>query len=348
MRRFTLATAVGTVLALAAPTVAWACGGLVAPNGTVNLVRTATLAAYRNGVEHYVTSFQFEGNLKGKFGSIIPLPGIPSRVRRGGEWTLQRLQQEVQPPVFAAVAEDSAGTLVRNKAVVILEKQIESLDVTVLKGGGDEVGLWAKENGFFLPPDAPEVLDFYASRSPIFMAVRFDADRARDQGLTSGDGIPVHVSIPTPNPWVPLRILGLGKEASERIEADVFLLTEGSPAILPAPRRGVEKGLILDRQELASESLLADLRSDRGMKWLPRSGMWLSYIKIDTTAGELKHDLAVDSLGIASPSLVAAGLVLPDLDLNVPEEGSGWWAWLLAALTGATGLVFVDRFALGR
>ncbi|HEX2240277.1 MAG TPA: DUF2330 domain-containing protein [Actinomycetota bacterium] len=345
MRRSLLAIAFGIISVLVAPTVAWACGGLVAPNGAVNLVRTATLAAYRNGVEHYVTSFQFEGNLSGKFGSIIPLPGIPSRVRRGGEWTLQRLQLEVQPPVrTAALSADSDGAAA--EAQVILEKKIESLDVAVLKGGAEEVGLWAKNNGFFLPPDAPEVLEFYASRSPILMAVRFDADRARRQGLTAGDGIPVHVSIPTPNPWVPLRILGLGKQANERVEADVFLLTEGAPTMLPVPVKGASRGLILDRQELASESLLADLRSDRGMKWLPRSGMWLSYLKIDTTAGKLKHDLAVDSLGIADPSPVAAGLVLPDLNLDPPESSTGWWAWLLAALSGATGLVFFDRFAI--
>ena len=40
------------------------------------------------------------------------------------------------------------------------------------------MGLWATDHGFRLPPDAPEVLDFYANRSPIFMAARFDADAA--------------------------------------------------------------------------------------------------------------------------------------------------------------------------
>src|SRR5712691_5676116 len=36
---------------------AFACGGLLSPNGSVNLVKTTTLAAYHAGVEHYVTSF---------------------------------------------------------------------------------------------------------------------------------------------------------------------------------------------------------------------------------------------------------------------------------------------------
>ena len=61
------------------------------------------------------------------------------------------------------------------KAEVLLETKIDALDITVLRGGGDEVGRWAPEHGFFLSPDAPEVLDVYAARSPVFMAARFDA-----------------------------------------------------------------------------------------------------------------------------------------------------------------------------
>ena len=31
---------------------------------------------------------------------------------------------------------------------MILETKIDALDITILKGGGDEVGRWAKDNGF--------------------------------------------------------------------------------------------------------------------------------------------------------------------------------------------------------
>src|SRR5437868_632985 len=71
---------------------ALACGGLVAPNGTVRLLRTTTLAAWHDGQEHYVTSFQFlgePGTTGGEFGSIVPLPAVPTSVERGGDWTLQ-------------------------------------------------------------------------------------------------------------------------------------------------------------------------------------------------------------------------------------------------------------------
>ena len=89
----------GLALALmAAPAVA--CGGLVGENGTIQLTRTTTLAAYHNGVERYVTSFEFSGQGK-EVGSIVPLPDVPTKVERGGDWTLQRLEREVAPPVRA-------------------------------------------------------------------------------------------------------------------------------------------------------------------------------------------------------------------------------------------------------
>src|SRR5882724_8234420 len=84
-----------------------ACGGLIGPNGAVNLLRTTTFAGYHDGVEHYVTAFQFEGG-GGAFGSITPLPGVPSKVEKGGDWTLQRLIRETDPaPASDAVRLDA-------------------------------------------------------------------------------------------------------------------------------------------------------------------------------------------------------------------------------------------------
>src|ERR687891_47158 len=91
-RPFLAATA--ALLITAAP--ALACGGLIGPNGAVNLLRTTTFAGYHDGVEHYVTAFEFAGG-GGAFGSITPLPGIPTNVERGGDWTLQRLVRETDP-----------------------------------------------------------------------------------------------------------------------------------------------------------------------------------------------------------------------------------------------------------
>lgn len=331
-RKTTLALSVAMTLILTAGP-ALACGGLVNPNGTVSLVKSTTLAAYVDGVEHYVTSFEFAGG-GGKFGSIVPLPGVPSDVERAGDWTLQRLVQEITPPVFerAALA-DSAGFDNAAKAEVLLQTQIDALDITILKGGGDEVGEWAKDNGFELTPDSPEMLDFYASRSPIFMAASFDAKAAKNSGQQIGDGTPIHLTIPTPNPWVPIRILTLGLPDDARVQADVFLLTENVPDMLPVPVVGLDEGMILERSERASRLLLTDLQSDKGMSWLPTDDMWFSYLKIDADAEDLRHDLAIDATGFGEPSPVAAGLTLPDTQLpSFPEPSHPVWAWIAGAI----------------
>jgi hypothetical protein len=329
--------AVPVVLLVGAPP-AGACGGLVGPDGTIELVRTTTLAAYSDGVERYVTGFEFTGEGE-EVGSIIPLPDEPTEVVRGGDWTLQRLVQEVQPPAPAGdvlasadVAQESAG------AEVILETQIDALDITVLKGGGDEVGEWALENGFFLSPDAPEVLDFYAQRSPVFMAARFNAQRADELDQQAGESTPIMATIPTDEPWVPLRILGLGLDEGQTVEADVFMLTEDEPELLAGG-----PGVNVERSEPATDFLLDDLRSDVGMEWVPQD-MWLSYLQVDTPAGELDFDLAASTTPETAPSLVDAGVTPPDaIPLSAGDDGTTVWPLLAGAGAGLVALVLVIR-----
>jgi Uncharacterized protein conserved in bacteria (DUF2330) len=318
-----------------------ACGGLVGPGGTVQLARTTTLAGYHDGVEHYLTSFTYQGG-GAKFGSIVPLPGVPSDVRKGGEWTLQRLVRETQPqPVALAGAAEFAAD--SRGAEVLLKTRVDALDVTILRGGGRAVGDWARDHGFGLSVDAPEVLDFYAARSPVFMAASFDARAASARGQRLGDGTPIHLTIPTAEAWVPLRILGLGHQPSDAVQADVYLLTDRRPALLPGPAAGGQPGVALELSEPASAPLLADLRSDKGMGWVPASGMWLSYLRVDTTAGRLTHDLAVDTSGRGSPSPVAAGLVDPGSPRPGPSPAPpaggrpAAWPWLAVALAAVAG-----------
>jgi hypothetical protein len=327
---------------------AFACGALIAPNGTISLTRTTTLAAYHDGVEHYITSFEYAGQTSGDVGSIIPLPGIPSKVIKGGGWTLQRLVLETQPqPLFAAAgASDAAGFAER--ATVILKTKIDSLDVTVLKGGAVAVGNWAREHGFFLPPDAPEVLDFYAQRSPIFMAVKFNAERAAAQGVLQGEGTPVDIVIPTPNPWVPLRILTLGLKPTQTVQADVYLLTDRIPTLLPQAVRPNgspdQQGIVRQVSRPASQSLLDDLRSDKRMGWIPTTA-WLTYLKIDTPASTLTNDLAIDASGYGHPDPVAAGYapVTPSLPAAWPVA----WVWV-AAIAVLAFLTLVARQRVAR
>jgi hypothetical protein len=329
--RLGLAACLGAILAVLTSASAFACGGLIGPNGAVNLLRTTTFAGYHDGVEHYVTSFEFAGG-GGAFGSLTPLPGVPSNVEKGGDWTLQRLILETDPPILresAATAFDAAG-----EAVELMKVRIDALDITVLEGGAEAIGRWATEHGFRLPPDAPEVLDFYARRSPIFLAAAFDADAAAERGQGVGDGTPVHITIPTDNPWVPLRILALGKSGDEPVTADVFLLTDVRPALLPAPTG--RNGLVLDHSSPASDGLLADLGSDRGMEWVSEAG-WLTKVRIDATADQLAFDLAIDASGVGEPSIVAAGLDLAAPGSPSPALDPAELTLIVLALLGGLG-----------
>jgi hypothetical protein len=332
-----LATAVlvggATIVASAAP--AGACGGLVGENGTIQLTKTTTLAAYHDGVERYVTSFEFTGEGE-EVGSIIPLPDVPTDVVRGGDWTLQRLAREVAPQEERAFAADDAASAGGSGAEVILETKIDALDITVLKGGGDEVGQWARDNGFLLTPDAPEVLDFYSRRSEVFMAARFDASRAAELGQAAGDGTPIMLTIPTDQPWVPLRILGLGLDGSQLVEADVFLLTDDEPGLLAGG-----PGLTLARSEPAGDLLLSDLRSDVGMEWVPDE-MWLTYLQVSSEARALDYDLAISDDPGTAPTIADTGVEVAEARPVLPD-GRPLPLWPLA-VGGLVGLIVAASY----
>ena len=130
---------------------------------------------------------------------------------------------------------------------------------------------------------------------------------------------------------------------------------------------GVERGLIgpaeaariWDRHLLncaavaelipSSTSLLADLRSDKAMGWLPSSGMWLSYLRVDSRAGDLDYDLAIDASGAGQPSPVAAGL---DPEATTGDAGlrsfgpALWTALAVLILLGVVGTL--ERRRAGR
>jgi hypothetical protein len=332
-------TAGAVLVVTAAP--AAACGGLVGENGTIQLTKTTTLAAYHGGVERYVTSFEFTGEGE-EVGSIVPLPDIPSDVERGGDWTLQRLAQEVAPAEESVQFRTTGAALASDGAQVILETKIDALDITILKGGGDEVGRWAHDHGFFLTPDAPEMLDFYSRRSEIFMAARFDASRAAELGQAAGDGTPIMLTIPTDHPWVPLRILSLGLEDSQFVEADVFLLTDDQPNLLAGG-----PGLTLARSESANPALLADLRSDKGMEWVPDQ-MWFTYLQVGADAATLDYDLAISDDPTTPATITDTGVNASEVR-SVRPDGDPLPAWpiavgaLMGLIVGASYLGYESR-----
>jgi hypothetical protein len=299
---------------------ALACGGLVAPGHAEALQKATTLAAWHGGFEHYITGFQFVGGAD-RFGYIIPLPGVPAKIEKGGDWTLERLEREINPGREAfdlALAASPAPGRVQ----VLQRVTVDALDITVVRGGGPDVAGWAQANGFDLTPDTPQVMEAYSSAGAIFALAKFNAGEAAREGLFEGQGTVIHFTIPTNAPWVPLRILALGKSAVELVDADVFVLTDGPPTSVPSVKD--MSGMEVRASESASVSLLDDLRSDRGMEWVPSGGMWLTALTLHTTAQTIDYDLSIDGGGPPRPALAA--------------PTTPWWGGWLAASVAVLGL----------
>src|SRR5947209_19211944 len=145
MKRFAILVFALSFFVLLSPS-AFACGGLVAPNGSIRLARAATVVAWHDGIEHYMTSFSYQGDVS-KLGWIVPLPAVPLKIEEGGAWTLQRLFREAHPVQLTFGAQNTAAAPA-DKATVLQQVKIEALNITVIRGSGQEVLNWAASNGF--------------------------------------------------------------------------------------------------------------------------------------------------------------------------------------------------------
>jgi hypothetical protein len=330
--------------ALALP--ALACGGLVATNGTVQLERAATLIAWHDGIEQYMTSFTFQGDVK-SLGWIVPLPAVPLKIQEGGAWTLQRLALETHPQprsLFAPGVENAASGV-----QVLQQVKIEALNITVLKGSGPAVLDWCAQNGFVVNGDARDHLLKYGQGTPIFMAVKYDVAAALAKGQTSGEGWPVLITMRTPRPWVPLEVLAID---GQQVNADLYFLTDEPLNISAldvltgqsAVGAGVPgaPGMKVAFQERMNPQLYHDLSTDRNMGWVRPDG-WLTYVTLDAPAEQVTYDLSVTSDGVmrllpfgTSPTAnVADASALPSwvprLPLGAPQVALGLAVTLLLA-----------------
>ncbi len=336
---------------------AFACGGLIAPDGDVRLARASTLIAWHDGIEHYLTSFSYQGSEK-NVGWIVPLPAVPENIVAGGAWTLQRLNSESHPLPFNPLVHVNASA---SSAQVLQQVQIEALNVTVIRGSGAEIVNWARQNGFFLSSDTSAHLRVYAKGSPIFMAAKYNTLLASERHQLQGDGVPLLITMKTRHPWVPLEVLALD---GQEVQADLYFLTDmplntsdlnskiGQSAVgsdIPG-----SPGFKLAFQEQMPVQLYQDLSSDRNMGWV-RPDSWLTYLSLDAPSEQVRYDLGIDAAGVirlapfgTPPMAVVDGAPsqaplswIPTLPMYTPQ-----WVEGILALALAAGLaLFIRRRA---
>ncbi|MFN2465945.1 MAG: DUF2330 domain-containing protein [Candidatus Dormibacteria bacterium] len=298
------AAAMAAVALLSQVVPAAACGGLISPNGSIRLTRASTLVGWHDGVEHYLTTFSYQGAGFSDFGFIVPLPAAPDRVEEGGGWTLQRLTREVQPRVNAAAGAAAGTTALATRAEVLQTVKVKALDITVLKGSGNSVVEWCLQNHYFLNAETRAHLLVYGTGSPFFMAAKYNVARAQATSQLAGDGSPVLITMHTPQIWVPLEILANGVQ---QVNADVFLLTDNQVftsdlAALDgeSPTGGLvphSAGVTIPYQQRISGQLFRDLSTDKNMSWV-RPATWLTYVQLNAPASTVEYDLGLSGTGV--------------------------------------------------
>jgi len=334
-----------------------ACGGLIAPNGAIRLERATTLVAWHDGVERYMTSFSYTGEAD-SFGWIVPLPAVPDKVEEGGGWTLQRLNREThpQPPILAL---DFAASQAAGKAEVLQQVQVRALDITVLRGSGQAVLDWASQNGFAVDAETRAHVIQYAKGSPVFMAAKYNADRAAKQRLIFGDGAPVLITMKIPHPWIPFEVLAAGQQ----VQADLYLLSDKPVntsewrALIGASGVGTNvqgaEGFSLAFQEKMTDSLYKDLSTDKNMGWVRRDS-WLTYLTLNAPDSKVTYDMSVTPMGIVKvapfgtkPMAIVDGNAVADRALDAPTApmGTAMTLMILAIVIGAALWILKPRKA---
>ena len=311
-----------------------ACGGLIAPNGAIRLERATTLVAWHDGVERYMTSFSYNGEAS-SFGWIVPLPAVPEKVEEGGGWTLQRLFRETHPQPAILSLQFAAGSRTASSAEVLQQVQVRALDITVLRGSGQAVLDWASENGFAVDAETHAHVLQYAKGSPIFMAAKYNADRAAKQRLIFGDGAPVLITMKIPHPWIPFEVLAAGQQ----VQADLYLLSDKPVntsewrALIGASGVGTKvqgaEGFSLEFQEKMTDSLYRDLSSDKNMSWVRRDS-WLTYLTLNAPDDKVTYDMSVTPMGVVKvapfgtkPMAIVDGNAIATQPLDVPTAPMG-------------------------
>jgi hypothetical protein len=350
---------------------ALACGGLVAPNGAIRLARATTLVAWHDGIERYMTSFSYQGDVS-NLGWIVPLPAVPLKIEEGGAWTLQRLFRETHPIVESSgFAVDRAAPAAANTAQVIAQVKVEALNITVLRGSGQAVIDWCNANGFFLNDDTRAHLLAYAHGSPLFMAAKYDTSAAQARHLLQGDGSPVLITMRTTHIWVPLEVLALD---GQQVQADLYLLTDkpvntsNFNATIGESAVGTQipgaSGFTVAFQEQMNPSLYHDLSTDRNMGWV-RPDSWLTYLSLDAPYSAVTYDLGVTDADViqlapfGTPPMAVGAAAVSDavspswlrLPLGTPEVVLTLAVFLLIAglvLLAVRAATAADRTARGR
>ena len=216
-----------------------------------------------------------------------------------------------------------------------------------MRGSGQAVLDWAADNGFAVDAETRLHVMHYAMGSPVFMAAKYNAERAQQQRLLFGDGAPVLITLKIAHPWIPFEVLAAGQQ----VQADLYLLSDkpvntsewraliGQSGV-GSSVQGAE-GFTMEFQEKMTDGLYKDLSSDKNMGWVRRDS-WLTYLTLNAADTKVTYDMSVTPMGVikvapfgTKPMAIVDGRrSTRPVDLPTAPMGTAFMLLTLAVLIG--------------
>jgi len=183
MKRLWLCLAICLVLAVQAA----ADGKFFSASDDVRQPDQKGLLWHEDGRETLLLQVKYEG-AAGEFGWVVPVPSRPTLDTASSDifYELAVITRPVHVRPWWAVRSRQyiPGSGAIDGVSVVEQSQVGPYDATVLAATrAGALAAWLKEHGYEMPPGAAEVLKSYVDRRWYYVALRIDAQRARDQLL---------------------------------------------------------------------------------------------------------------------------------------------------------------------
>ncbi|MDQ4006345.1 MAG: DUF2330 domain-containing protein [Actinomycetota bacterium] len=294
---------------------ALACGGMVSPNGSAELLGFEALLRWDDGhTQELTVSVAYTTGRP--FGWLMPFPE-PPEVTEGDPAMFQTAAELTEPPEKADIvpelipSEEGEGVVTGGapgSVEIFGRSTIGGLRFVTLGGeGAKDVARWMTHHGFRFHDRQEPVLQRYLDRDWVVVAARVAPGDA-----FTGTILPVTFRFETSDPVYPLAMAGTGHEEQD-LDLKLFLLTPARPTSTTYPERVVHAGpdgypLRVGRQLELRYS--APLGADAGRLQATPS-TWLSRYEGDLRSETLTEDLVFGEAADQTP--IDFGQLLADL-----------------------------------
>ncbi len=236
MFKRSLFTALGAIaLTLGMSTPALACGGFFCFTQPVDQSAERILYVHENGKITLHVQISYKGDDQ-NFSWVLPLSKAPLKTADGKDLAVgsdtifQRLEQYTSPTFYLnwkqngtcngpqCYAEDATrggpGGTKNGGVEVLAQDSVGPYDYALLQGSsGTDIVNWLNENKFVQPTSTVPLIQSYAQKSYVFLALKLKKDSS------AGDLVPVSITVAEDSPCLPIRLTALATQPDMPIVA---------------------------------------------------------------------------------------------------------------------------------